>query len=559
MHSGLKKGWIGFLILIIGLGLFLTVKSSHLIVKNPDQDQDLKLSRKQRSANNEGEHVVNNFRKIRIPDYPDTSESGSVLIDDLKALLELKHQIQTIKEESVNQNMSDDIRQIRLQELEVALKDVSRLKISVEKRMKRNEENNMQNDDDGIQKCNLELIETVPDVLIEKDLQEQLTKKSIFEAWLSLLDTAIQEIDIMSQWAIDGVGKSGEIFKHMKKATERNVRMNVLFNSHADADMDTGYSPHDLLKNQKFDQQVHVGAPNISGLIHPDHTGNIVHSKLMIADNQNLYIGSGNLGSRCTTRTKEMGFLAFKCSALAMDAKKIWKLYNYISVERKIPEIFPQEMETSHNLENPLKIFNQLDGFTYKVVIGSSPVKFCPSGRADDLSLILNTIDEAKEFIHISVGEYVPMEIYANEEHHWNVIDDHLKNAVIKNGVEVKFLVNEHASHKYLMKKYLRKLSEKLRDKRRNANIQLKFFSSKIDKHRFHGSHGKFMVTEKAGYIGTSNWAEDYFTDTAGTSIIFSQDMSVKNPTNKNTEKNLVDKLEEIFRRDWYSDLSKHF
>ena len=36
-------------------------------------------------------------------------------------------------------------------------------------------------DDDGIQKCNLELIETVPDVLIEKDLQEQLTKKSIFE------------------------------------------------------------------------------------------------------------------------------------------------------------------------------------------------------------------------------------------------------------------------------------------------------------------------------------------------------------------------------------------
>ena len=24
------------------------------------------------------------------------------------------------------------------------------------------------------------------------------------------------------------------------------------------------------------------------------------------------------------------------------------------------------------------------------------------------------------------------------------------------------------------------------------------------------------MVTEKAGYIGTSNWTEDYFTDTAG-------------------------------------------
>ena len=30
MHSGLKKGWIGFLILFIGLGLFLTVKSEFI-------------------------------------------------------------------------------------------------------------------------------------------------------------------------------------------------------------------------------------------------------------------------------------------------------------------------------------------------------------------------------------------------------------------------------------------------------------------------------------------------------------------------------------------------
>ena len=46
----------------------------------------------------------------------------------------------------------------------------------------------------------------------------------------------------------------------------------------------------------------------------------------------------------------------------------------------------------------------------------------------------------------------------------------------------------------------------------------------------------------------------------SGTSIIFSQDMSVKNPTNeKNTEKNLMEKMEEIFKRDWYSDFAKHF
>ena len=85
------------IILIFFIWIFFL--GSHLINNPPDPDLDLKLSRKQRSASDEGEHV---------------------LIDDLKALLELKHQIQTIKEESENQNMGDDIRQIRLQELEVS-------------------------------------------------------------------------------------------------------------------------------------------------------------------------------------------------------------------------------------------------------------------------------------------------------------------------------------------------------------------------------------------------------------------------------------------------------
>ena len=42
---------------------------------------------------------------------------------------------------------------------------------------------------------------------------------------------------------------------------------------------------------------------------------------------------------------------------------------NFSSQLKRYPYTFrfPQEMETSHNLENPLKIFNQLDGFTYKV------------------------------------------------------------------------------------------------------------------------------------------------------------------------------------------------
>lgn len=89
--------------------------------------------------------------------------------------------------------------------------------------------------------------------------------------------------------------------------------------------------------------------------------------------------------------------------------------------------------------------------------------------------------------------------------------------------------------------------------------IPFSFFQSKIDKHRFHGSHSKFMVTDQAGYIGTSNWAEDYFTDTAGTCITF-QPEPILNPLVESAKEklNLVQQMEKIFQRDWGSSLSKH-
>ena len=61
------------------------------------------------------------------------------------------------------------------------------------------------------------------------------------------------------------------------------------------------------------------------------------------------------------------------------------------------------------------------------------------------------------------------------------------------------------------------------------------------------------------GYIGTSNWAEDYFTDTAGTCITFEPE-SILNPLVESAQQklNLVQEMEMIFQRDWSSSLSKH-
>lgn len=58
------------------------------------------------------------------------------------------------------------------------------------------------------------------------------------------------------------------------------------------------------------------------------------------------------------------------------------------------------------------------------------------------------------------------------------------------------------------------------------------------------------MVTDKAAYIGTSNWSEDYFTNTAGVGLIIKQ-----NSTNLR-RRPIQKQLKTLFERDWNSKYS---
>lgn len=57
------------------------------------------------------------------------------------------------------------------------------------------------------------------------------------------------------------------------------------------------------------------------------------------------------------------------------------------------------------------------------------------------------------------------------------------------------------------------------------------------------------MVTDKTAYIGTSNWAADYFIDTAGVAFVF-QDEHGMSP---NATQDIRKELQEVFERDWNS------
>jgi phospholipase D3/4 len=56
-------------------------------------------------------------------------------------------------------------------------------------------------------------------------------------------------------------------------------------------------------------------------------------------------------------------------------------------------------------------------------------------------------------------------------------------------------------------------------------------------------NHNKYLVTDKDGYIGTSNWSADYFISTGGIGFVFRGG-------------NLRQELKDVFDRDWDSSYS---
>ena len=133
------------------------------------------------------------------------------------------------------------------------------------------------------------------------------------------IDNSKEELYIMSQWAMkEDFGRGQELFKHLKNLVKRSETMlRYIYFNHEGFPFDKNVTPNSLRKLEKYENQVKFRTPSIAGLTNSNVTENVLHSKMMISDNQNIYLGSANLGGRCTTRTKELGILITNCPALA--------------------------------------------------------------------------------------------------------------------------------------------------------------------------------------------------------------------------------------------------
>ncbi|KAH0953755.1 hypothetical protein HN011_008467 [Eciton burchellii] len=397
--------------------------------------------------------------------------------------------------------------------------------------------------------CNVFLVESIP---IGMNYSNSTARhESIYDSWMDLIAMAQNTIEIASlYWTMkredvfpDNSAKQGEqVFQSLLEAgRDRRITLKIAQNlpSRLSPNIDT------QILAKKANAQ--VKSLNFAGLL----GGGVLHTKLWLIDRTHVYVGSANMDWRSLSQVKELGLVALNCSCLAKDYAKIFDVYWKLGEDGKVPSTWPDSLSTKINIDNPMN-FTYMDN-KYKLFIASSPQPFSPKGRSNDIDAILHCIAKAEKFIYISVMDYFPLTIYTAQVKYWPIIDNALRAAAIERKIDIRLLISWW-KHSRPSESYFLKSLQDLTRSYANVNIEVRRFivptNPYLDRIPYtRVNHNKYMVTDLAAYIGTSNWSGDYFIDTAGIGTVF------ESVGHQNGD-SIRQQLEDIFHRDWYSNYS---
>ncbi|VDL71907.1 unnamed protein product [Nippostrongylus brasiliensis] len=290
------------------------------------------------------------------------------------------------------------------------------------------------------------------------------------------------------------------------------------------------------------------------------YPGGILHTKTIAVDGKHFYVGSANFDWRSLTQVKELGLAAFNCPCAATDLTKILKIYWDMGAPgAKIPQSWPDAYATPAYHERPMSV-PQPNG-NQAIYFSVSPPGFQSCGRESDIDAMIKLIDEAQETLDMAVMDYAPCTLYLKPLNSWyGRLDEAIRRAAFDRQVKVRFMMSRWTSTKAKCFSYLYSLQDI------SGQLQCVYQNNKCVKR---GSievrliqvpdmqygdipfarvyHNKYFVTEKALYVGTSNWSPDYWKYTAGIGAIVRSDDASR-------QSFLVNQFQGIFDRDWNSD-----
>jgi phospholipase D3/4 len=284
-------------------------------------------------------------------------------------------------------------------------------------------------------------VESIPEGLVYD--ADSPSFMSTFDAWNQLISSAKKTLFIGSYyWTL----RSGEVANHsssvygdkifnalLAAGTDRKIDIRIAQNipSQVSPNIDT-----EILEKRKAAKVRSVNFMKLVG-------GGVLHTKIWIVDSQHFYVGSANMDWRSLSQVKELGVLVTNCSCLAKDLTKIFNVYWELGRnDSTIPPKWPDKFTTGINVDKPMLVDYNDGDYLFGSFFSSSPPQMNPKGRTNDIAAILHTIQNAERFIHISVMDYFPLELYSPKIKFWPDIDNALRKAAIENKVSVKLLIS---------------------------------------------------------------------------------------------------------------------
>lgn len=421
------------------------------------------------------------------------------------------------------------------------------------------------------QECKYEIVESMPDQLsFNQTLSFQPTPTH--RCLIDMANNAKSTLKIASfYWTLTAepqfsshpsANAGRDIMESVIAAANRGVKLEVVLDKSSRKNMN---NEDDIKRLESVGSVKYV---NMTKLL----KSGVLHTKLMIVDEKTFYLGSSNFDWRSYTQIKEIGIKMNECPELTQDIIKIFQTYMFMADTGDIPSSFPDYLKTNINVDNPLNL--TLNNFGAKVFFGASPPAFNGikndwTGRSDDIDGLLHIMDKAKHRLDISVMNYSPTTEFIWPKKFWPRIDDALRRAAFERHIKVRLLFSDWSHNKEEELMWYRSLNA-VQSKAMKGSIHVKMFEvpsyddfqKSIPYARV--KHDKYMVTDRGLYIGTSNWAADYFINTCGISLVIEPDNN-KDFDNKmigneiivdTKEDPIIKRMQDLFDRDFSSEFA---
>ncbi|XP_069549096.1 inactive phospholipase D5-like isoform X1 [Brachyistius frenatus] len=403
-------------------------------------------------------------------------------------------------------------------------------------------------DEDGITEencskdCRLVLVENIPEDI--SFLDNGTSHLPLSAGLYNLLDRAIRVVEIVSPlWLLNSSDYESSFQPAAKQGRELLSRLQGLKAKGVKLKISSGMIDSTELKTlAKYNAEVHY--INMSAL-----TKGSMQSSFWVVDRRHFYIGSASMDWRSLAIRKELGVLVYNCSCLALDLHKVFSLYWGLQYRDFIPSFWSKRLFALFNRDTPLDLtFNSTKAQAY---ISSSPDVFIPRDRSTDLEAISKVIQEAVHFIYLSITDYLPL-IGSSTHRYWSRIDGLIREALILRKVRVRLLISCWEQTHPLTFNFIWSLRS-LCMEQANCSLEAKFFSPRV---QTDGSlqginHNRFMVTDRAIYLGNLDWVGNEFTFNAGAGLVISQLEGVEERNST-----VVEQLQATFERDWFSRYS---